>query len=112
MFGYLPALGKIFGIGYGNYNYFVDTKLYGIYSSYCNSAAYVLCGSGYLGFSFYCMMFYDWFRHTKGIARFKLITLFVSAFYSGQALSIDFVLSVCFILSCYEYKKGEKGWIL
>ena len=112
VFEHLPNLGKIFGIGYGNYQHFLDTKLFGLYSRYCNSAAFVLCGSGYLGFALYLSVFYDWFRHTKGVARFKLITLFISAFYSGQALSIDFVLSACFILSCYEYRKEEKGWIV
>jgi len=113
VFNSFSPVAKIFGIGYGNFGYYVDNFYLSAYtSSYCNSAAYVLCGSGYVGFAFYLAMFYDWFIHTKGIARFKLITLLVSAFYSGQILSIDFVLSACFILSCFIYRKGEKKWII
>ena len=108
VFDSFPTWKKVFGIGYGNYDYYVVKNFGYLASTYCNSAAYVLCGGGYIGFAFYLYMFWDWFKKTPNIvAKIKVISLVISAIYSGQTLSIDFVLSACFILSCINYV-GEK----
>ncbi|AHM57291.1 hypothetical protein EAL2_c20100 [Peptoclostridium acidaminophilum DSM 3953] len=98
---------KIFGVGYGNYATYIGAKnIQTEYdlgeSTYVNTMAYVLVGTGIFGFLLYLLIYYDLFKKTKGFYRYRTVILFISGFFSGNPLSISLITAVSFIIAGYN----------
>lgn len=103
---------KIFGVGYGNYATYVNA--YNIKtdfdlgdSSYVNTMAYMLVGTGFIGFFLYLLIYSDLFKRTKGFYRYRTLILFISGFFSGNPLSVSFITAVVFIMAGYTLNNKE-----
>jgi hypothetical protein len=108
VFSMLPITYKIFGVGYGNYaTYVIENSITTIYdlkgnSTWVNASAYILMGTGIIGFSTFLLLFINLFKNTKEYFRILTVVVFISTFYSTNFLSISIVMLLAFILHGYK----------
>lgn len=112
-----PIINKIFGIGYGNYEvYNTAMSIQTVHdigsSSYVNAAAFILTGTGIIGFAAYIMMYLDLCKHTKGFFRYRSILLVVVTFFTTEPISMTIILIYGFILSGYKREANNNEDII
>lgn len=113
VYSQMPLSYKLFGIGFGNYGAYVEnnniTTIYDLEgnSVWVNAGAYVLTGSGILGFIFLILTLVYFIKKTEGFFRIRAIMLLVSIFYSDEITTISIVLTFSIL---YEgiFQKNKK----
>lgn len=108
-----PAINKIFGVGYGNYDIFNSANgISTIYdfgeSLYVNAFMFMTTGTGVFGALLYLSANYALIKKSHGVFRYRAIMFFVALFLTTEALTMSIIMIYGFILSGNKYYERER----
>ncbi len=99
----LPFVHKLIGVGYANYSsYVLNSSLAINYeiitgAAWTNSLAFVLVGTGLLGFFIYLLIFYRFYKVSTEFSKIMIIFLMAVGLYSSAHHSLTFVTIMSFV---------------